>query len=162
MTRVYERHAFICTTGNWCPEVDGDGIAVYRTLKRLVARDGVGDRVRINESGCFSQCGHGPMVVVYPDGVWYAAVEAHDAEAIYSLHLLGGEPVERLRYRPTTPGANKLARDKRSHVIGSEDRGPSGAEAAPLHGSERSDGSQVEEARRSNVNRAPSGHDKRS
>ncbi|MCA2959396.1 MAG: (2Fe-2S) ferredoxin domain-containing protein, partial [Silvanigrellales bacterium] len=39
----------------------------------------------------------GPVVVVYPEGVWYRGVTAGDAQEIYTEHILGGRPVERLR-----------------------------------------------------------------
>ena len=114
---VYERHVFVCTNGEWCPAVDGDGLGVHARLKALVKAAGLGDAIRINHSGCFSQCGHGPMLVVYPDAVWYAGVSPDDVDEIFTRHLLGGEPVERLRYDPPTPGAHKLPRDASGRVI---------------------------------------------
>jgi toluene monooxygenase system ferredoxin subunit len=48
------------------------------------------------------------MVVVYPDNVWYAGVQAADLDEILASHILGGVPVERLRYEPGVPGANKI------------------------------------------------------
>ena len=108
---IYERHVFVCTNGDWCPTVDGDGLGVHARLKALVKAAELGDRVRINRSGCFSQCGNGPMVVVYPDAVWYAGVTVEDADEIVRSHIIEGRPVERLRYDPPTMGAHKLARD---------------------------------------------------
>jgi dissimilatory sulfite reductase (desulfoviridin) alpha/beta subunit len=61
---VFERHVFVCTSGEWCPTVDGDGLGVHAALKARVADSGLAERVRVNHSGCFSQCGNGPMVVV--------------------------------------------------------------------------------------------------
>ena len=115
--RIFERHVFVCTSGDWCPAVDGDGLGVHARLKRLVAEAGLAGRVRVNKSGCLDQCGHGPMVVVYPEGVWYWGVQPEDAEEIVREHLLGGRPVERLRYR-NRPGKNKLARDEQNRPIG--------------------------------------------
>jgi len=43
--------------------------------------------------------------------VWYTHVSVKDAEAIFTEHIVGGQPVERLRFRPPDPGAHKLARD---------------------------------------------------
>ena len=64
--------------------------------------------VRVNKAGCFSQCGHGPMLVVYPENVWYAGVQESDLAEILESHIIGGRPVERLRYAPGVPGANKI------------------------------------------------------
>ncbi len=114
---VYERHVFVCTNGDWCPTVDGDGLGVHARLKALVHEAGLEDRVRINRSGCFSQCGNGPMLVVYPDAVWYAHVEPADTDEIFRSHIVGGKPVERLVYAPTTTGAHKLPRDTEGGVI---------------------------------------------
>lgn len=115
---VYERHCFVCTSGDWCATIDGDGLGVHARLKALVKQHDLGDRIRINKSGCFSQCGNGPMVVVYPEGVWYAAVTTEDADEIVASHLIGGVPVERLRYAPPTGGPNKLKRDGANRPIG--------------------------------------------
>jgi (2Fe-2S) ferredoxin len=115
---IYERHVFVCTAGEWCPAVDGDGLGVHAALKAAAAAAGLEGRVRVNRSGCFSQCGNGPMVVVYPEGTWYAAVSPADAAEIVERHLVGGEPVERLRFRPGTPGPHKLDRDAEGRPIG--------------------------------------------
>ena len=113
---IWEKHVFVCTSGKWCPAVDGDGLGVHARLKELVKREGLNGAVRINQSGCFDQCGHGPMVVVYPENIWYAHVTPEDAAVIVREHLLGGAPVERLRYR-NTPGKHKLPRDEQGHII---------------------------------------------
>ena len=114
---IWEKHVFVCTSGKYCPEVDGDGLGVHPALKRQVAAAGLKGRVRVNHSGCMDQCGHGPMVVVYPEAVWYAGVRPEDVEEIVREHLAGGRPVERLRYR-NRPGKNKLPRDDHNRPIG--------------------------------------------
>ena len=74
----FERHVFVCTSGSWCPRIDGDGLGVHARLKQAVAAAGLKGRVRVNHAGCMDQCGHGPMVVVYPEGVWYGGVTVDD------------------------------------------------------------------------------------
>lgn len=101
----YRHHVFVCTSGQWCSH-DGDTESIVKRLKQAVATAGLAGQVRINKSGCFSQCGHGPMVVVYPEGCWYAGVSSADAEEIVQSHLVDGTPVTRLRYQ-AAPGDNK-------------------------------------------------------
>jgi (2Fe-2S) ferredoxin len=107
----YECHVFVCTTGDDCPK-GGDVEGFVKYLRGEVARAGRHQDVRINKAGCFSQCGHGPMIVVYPDDVWYAGVQAADLDEIVQSHILGGKPVERLRYEPGVKGANKTKDSK--------------------------------------------------
>jgi (2Fe-2S) ferredoxin len=115
--QIWERHVFVCTSGDWCAQVDGDGLGVHGQLKKLVGEAGLKDRVRVNHSGCLDQCGFGPMIVVYPEAVWYWGVKPADVEEIVTQHLIKGRPVERLRYR-NHPGKNKLRRDQEQHPIG--------------------------------------------
>ena len=125
---VYERHVFVCTRGEWCPSVDGDGLGVHAALKAAVRAADLSGRVRVNHSGCFSQCGNGPMAVVYPDGIWYAALAPADAAEILERHLLGGEPVERLRYDPPEGGSHQLERDADGRPIGRSAPWPAGSD----------------------------------
>lgn len=53
--------------------------------------------VRVNTAGCLDRCSLGPVLVVYPDDVWYTYVDREDMDEIFEKHLLGGEVVERLR-----------------------------------------------------------------
>jgi (2Fe-2S) ferredoxin len=125
---VFERHVFVCTRGEWCPSVDGDGIGVHAALKAGARESGLAGRVRINHAGCFSQCGNGPMAVVYPDAVWYAALTPADADEIVREHLVGGRPVERLRYDPSTMGSHQLEREPDGRPIGRTAPWPAGGE----------------------------------
>jgi len=108
----YERHVFVCTSGDTCP-LQGDTEKYVKLLRTGAQQAGLKTEVRINKSGCFSQCGHGPMVVVYPEDVWYGGVQESDLQEILTSHILGGQPVERLRYTPGKPGANKIDVEKK-------------------------------------------------
>jgi (2Fe-2S) ferredoxin len=70
---------------------------LHVVLQQQVKAAGLGRTVRINKSGCLDQCEHGPMMVVYPEAVWYGGVRPEDAAEIVQEHLVGGRPVERLR-----------------------------------------------------------------
>ena len=102
----YRVHVFVCTGGDTCP-TQGDVEQFVKYLRGEAAKAGLKDEVRINKAGCFSQCGHGPMMVVYPEDVWYGGVSAADLTEIFESHIVGGKPVDRLRYQPGVKGANK-------------------------------------------------------
>ncbi len=53
--------------------------------------------VRVNTAGCLDRCAEGPIVVIYPDGVWYTWLDQSDVDEIIEEHLINGCIVERLR-----------------------------------------------------------------
>jgi len=103
----YRCHIFVCTSGETCP-TQGDVEKFVKTLRAGAAMAGKHAEVRVNKAGCFSQCGHGPMIVVYPDNVWYAGVKESDLQEILDSHILSGVPVKRLVYDPGVSGPNKV------------------------------------------------------
>ena len=52
--------------------------------------------MRINKAGCLDRCELGPVMVVYPEAVWYTFVDKEDIDEIIQSHLIEGKPVERL------------------------------------------------------------------
>ncbi|NKE35236.1 ferredoxin [Natronococcus sp. JC468] len=78
-----KRHVTVCTNRTCA---DAGSPAVLERL-RQEARDSEHCDARITRSSCLGRCGDGPMVAVYPDGVWYGDVAAADAERIISDHL---------------------------------------------------------------------------
>jgi (2Fe-2S) ferredoxin len=100
----YEHHVFVCVDGKTCAKEGADD--VYRALKSGVKHAGLKKLVRVNRAGCMNQCAHGPMVVVYPQDVWYCGVDEKGAHRIVADHLLGERPVEALRH-VAPPGDNK-------------------------------------------------------
>ncbi|MBA3891897.1 MAG: (2Fe-2S) ferredoxin domain-containing protein [Gemmatimonadaceae bacterium] len=100
----YKHHIFVCNMGKTCSREGGD--QVYKELKQAVKDAGLKGSCRVNQAGCMNQCGHGPMVVVYPADVWYAGVTPRNARRIVIEHIMGGQPVGILRHR-APPGDNK-------------------------------------------------------
>jgi (2Fe-2S) ferredoxin len=99
---AFEHHVFVCHNtrpeGAPRPSCTANGSSdLHAQLQQLSKAAGLGGKVRINKAGCLDQCEHGPMMVVYPEAVWYGNVRPEDAAAIVEEHLVGGRPVERLR-----------------------------------------------------------------
>lgn len=102
--RRFERHVFVCTNDASCGPAGS--LDVHRELKRRLVAAGLKEEIRVNKAGCLGQCGHGPMMVVYPEGVWYAHLSVEDAVRVWEEHVVGGVPVEELRYVTSRGGCN--------------------------------------------------------
>jgi (2Fe-2S) ferredoxin len=57
---------------------------------------GLGGEVMVSNTGCLSLCEKGPVVVIYPDNIWYGGVTADDVEEIMNEHIEGGNVLKRL------------------------------------------------------------------
>ncbi len=57
--------------------------------------------VSVTATGCLGFCRAGPLMVVYPEGVWYVPRTEEDIDEIIQSHFVEGNPVERLIIVPT-------------------------------------------------------------
>ena len=69
---------------------------IMQKMKSYSKQLGLGNRVRVQKSGCLDFCENGPTCVVYPEGIWYSLNEPElDIKEIVESHLRDGTPVER-------------------------------------------------------------------
>jgi (2Fe-2S) ferredoxin len=108
MVKPYRYQVFVCTASGAGAEMqtpadacrnrfcsDKGGETVRAHFWTALEAAGVDD-VKVTRMGCTVQHGRGPIVIVYPDGIWYASVGLADVDEIVRDHLVRGEPVDRL------------------------------------------------------------------
>lgn len=97
----YKYHVFFCTNQRepgvaCCGQYNAAEIREYAKAKiKELELSGEGG-VRINTAGCLGRCEWGPVIVVYPQEVWYTYIDRQDVDEIISEHLRNGRIVERL------------------------------------------------------------------
>ena len=98
--QVYKIHAFACFQSR--PPGHPRGSCGANGAEALWKRLGwgiesLGDpRIAMTATGCLGFCAAGPLMVVYPQGIWYAPKSEADIDEIVDSHFAKGEPVERL------------------------------------------------------------------
>ena len=98
----FKHHVFFCCNqraeGETCCNAHGAS-EMQTYAKDRIAQLGLKGKgkVRINKAGCLDRCDDGPVLVVYPEAVWYTYVDKEDIDEIIDSHLVGGKAVERLK-----------------------------------------------------------------
>jgi (2Fe-2S) ferredoxin len=104
---AHRRHLLVCT-GPRCTR-NGEGEALFEGLSDKLAAAGLtagGNRVKRTRCSCFAACKGGPILAVWPDGIWYYGVTDPVMDRIVAEHLVGGVPVaEHVFHRAGEAGA---------------------------------------------------------
>ena len=87
----YRYHVFFCTN------LRADGSACCQRFDAQALRLAGPGGVRINTAGCLDRCAEGPVLVVYPEAVWYTYLDRQDLDEIIEQHLVKGQIVDRLQ-----------------------------------------------------------------
>jgi len=99
----YRLHVLVCA-GAGCIS-SGCG-AVSKALRESVEKNNLKDEVLIIETGCMGACEMGPIVVVYPEGIFYKKLKPENMEEIVQEHFIKGRTVEKYLY--TNPDESVL------------------------------------------------------
>ena len=84
------------------------GIATWNELKRVIRELGLENTKRPegivlrSKVDCLRICKRGPVLVVWPDGIWYTEVTADKIEPIVQQHIVRQQPIHKWIYK-TTP-----------------------------------------------------------
>ena len=98
----YSKHVFFCTNdredGSPCCQ-RFDTRAMRKYVKNKCKELGLHgkEQVRVSSAGCLGRCQEGPVIVIYPEAVWYTYIDEDDVDEIIDSHLVNGIPVDRLR-----------------------------------------------------------------
>lgn len=92
---MYRSHVLVCG-GTGCTSSGSQQI--IQTLKDELKKNKLQNEVAVVKTGCHGLCAEGPVMIVYPEAVFYSRVRPEDVEEIVSEHLLKGRIVERLVY----------------------------------------------------------------
>ena len=96
MEPPYRANVLVCT-GTGCTASGSP--SVIQSLKAELARRELENEVRLVETGCRGFCAMGPVMIIYPEGIFYCQVQASDVEEIVEETLVKGRVVERLTYK---------------------------------------------------------------
>jgi cob(I)alamin adenosyltransferase len=106
----YGRHVLICT-GGYCTAPEA-ALEIDRRLAELSRGHGRRamsnpERIKCTPTGCLGVCQGGPILVVYPEGIWYHHVDEEALTEIVERHLLGGDPVESRAFHHLYPAGQE-------------------------------------------------------
>ncbi|MCL5962241.1 MAG: NAD(P)H-dependent oxidoreductase subunit E, partial [Chloroflexi bacterium] len=93
---IYRAHAMVCG-GTGC--VASESIRVRERLEEEVQRNGLANEVKVIQTGCRGFCAEGPIMIIYPDGIFYTQVQPDDVPVIVEETLLKGRIVKRLLHK---------------------------------------------------------------
>ena len=101
----FKHHVFFCTNqrapGEPCCNNHGaQAMRDHCKSKVKAMGERIAGKVRINNAGCLDRCAQGPVIVVYPEAVWYTFIDNSDIDEIVESHLKNVVVVERLLMPP--------------------------------------------------------------
>jgi (2Fe-2S) ferredoxin len=98
----FQHHVFFCTNQRAngeasCEDHGASALRAYAKDRVRALGAELRGKVRINTAGCLDRCEQGPVLVIYPEAVWYTFNSRADIDEILDEHLRHGRVVERLK-----------------------------------------------------------------
>jgi NADH-quinone oxidoreductase subunit F/NADP-reducing hydrogenase subunit HndC len=94
--QIYRGHVLVCA-GTGC--VSSGSRKVKAEMEKQLEAFKLEQEIKVVETGCHGFCEMGPIVIVYPEGIFYCQVKSEDVKEIVEEHLLKGRPVKRLMFK---------------------------------------------------------------
>ena len=93
---MFRSHVLVCG-GTGC--TSNRSLDIISEFEAQIEAAKLDKEVQVIKTGCFGLCAVGPIVIVYPEGAFYAEVKVEDVKEIVDEHLIKGRLVNRLLYR---------------------------------------------------------------
>ena len=90
------KRAIVLCGGTGC--LSSSSKEIREKFEKIIAERGLGDKVTVNQVGCFGFCSQGPFVKIFPEDTLYRMVSLDDVDEIIETDIIGGGIVERLLY----------------------------------------------------------------
>ena len=90
------KRAIVLCGGTGC--LSSNSKEIREKFEKIIAERGLGDKVTVNQVGCFGFCSQGPFVKIFPEDTLYRMVSLDDVDEIIETDIIGGGIVERLLY----------------------------------------------------------------
>ena len=90
------KRAIVLCGGTGC--LSSSSKEIREKFENIIAERGLGDKVTVNQVGCFGFCSQGPFVKIFPEDTLYRMVSLDDVDEIIETDIIGGGIVERLLY----------------------------------------------------------------
>ena len=94
--KLFRSHVLVCA-GTGC--VASRSLAVKKALEQELVTRNLQEEIQVVTTGCNGFCAAGPVMVVYPDGIFYQKLTPEDMPQLVEEHFLKGRPVQRLMYK---------------------------------------------------------------
>lgn len=94
----YEKQIVVCA-GTGCHSSGSKKVS--DVIEASMQANKLEEKVLLVKTGCFGLCALGPVVIVYPEGVFYSQVTPEHMETIMNDHIIGGNVVKELLYEDT-------------------------------------------------------------
>lgn len=94
---VNYRANILCCRGTSCTA--GGSREILESFREQIKLHDLEDEVSLSFSGCHGLCSIGPVVVIYPEDIFYCQVEPEDVPEIVEKTLIRGKLVDRLLFK---------------------------------------------------------------
>lgn len=97
----YQQHIFLCTNErdnnkDCCAKKGSKHLLNYLKTKVKMLDKKNEKKIRVSNAGCLGRCKLGPILVIYPQGIWYHCQTEEDIDEIIEKQIINKREVSRL------------------------------------------------------------------